>query len=95
MRFPFAGAGRLDKPTTPVREICRTSDDRAERFKRLQAEFNDNPDEAGRERLLEAFWSMKKAGQDPRCLSIDAELAALEREANRKIEQRRRADGLA
>lgn len=91
MRAPILS----QEPERAVRAPCRTVDEKTERFNRLKTEFDEFPDEAGRERLLEAFWSMKKAGQDRLCLSIDAELAKLEREANRKIEQRKRADGLA
>lgn len=94
MRQPVSGA-ELPERKRLARPPCRDADDKKERFDRLQAEFRETPDEAGMERMVEAFWLWKKSGQDPRCLSIDGELTALEKDARRRIEQRKRADGLA
>lgn len=88
MRPPLIDGGRdRRQPRAP----CRDVDDKKERFERLQGEFRDFPDDAGLTRLLEAFVSWRKAGQDRRGLSIDGGLAALERDGKRRIEQYQRS----
>lgn len=80
---PVPGLGRHREPLD--------RDERKARFERLAAEFVEAPDEAGMERVLEAFVSWHRSRQNSRCLGIDGELAALEREAKRRIELRRRS----
>lgn len=75
------------------RPPCRDVDDKKERYERLLAEFRETPDPAGLDRLVEAFYLWRKAGQDRLCLSIDGDLAALERDGKRRIDQFQRSLG--
>lgn len=81
----------------PQRSASRPPPDRSpegkrDRLDRLLSEFLEEPDEDGLTRVLEAWVTWRKSGQDKRGLCVEPGLSRLDTWGKRKIEERKRQE---